>query len=555
VNTIHSLAIGKFKEAHMAGFFSRKAKTEVADTRLDELAAKAERGTAVEAALDRSFAVIEFALDGTVLGANANFLAALGYTLDEIRGRHHSMFVEAKERETPAYRAFWEKLRRGEFDAGQYRRIAKDGADVWIQASYNPILDAAGKPVRVMKVATDITADKLRNAGFEGQIEAINKVQAVIEFTLDGTVVQANQNFLATLGYRMDEIAGRHHSMFLPAGEADTPAYRAFWEKLRRGEYEAGQFRRMGKGGKEVWIQASYNPILDASGKPVKVVKFATDITEQVMLARGMRSVAETVASAAAQVRSSSQLIASTAEETTRQAMVVSAAASQASGSVQAVAAAGEEMTSSIEEIARQVVESAAVSNSGVNEAEATSAAVRELEQTAHKIGDVVRLISDIASQTNLLALNATIEAARAGEAGKGFAVVASEVKALANQTGKATDEIAGQIASMQQATASAVAAIASIARTIVRTAEIANMISAAVEEQSATTQEIARSASQAATGTNEVAHNITGVNDAAQHTGRAATEMVEAADSLNQQADRMRADVAEYLKKLGVAA
>jgi methyl-accepting chemotaxis protein len=538
----------------MVSLFSRKLNSDAVDNRIHELEAKAERGAAVEAALDRSFAVIEFALDGTVIGANANFLAALGYTLDEIRGRHHSMFVDAAERETSAYRAFWEKLRRGEFDAGQYRRVAKSGADVWIQASYNPILDGAGKPVRVMKVATDITAEKLRNAGFEGQLEAINKVQAVIEFKLDGTVVHANPNFLATLGYRMDEIAGRHHSMFLAAGEADTAAYRAFWEKLRRGEFEAGQFRRVGKGGREVWIQASYNPILDAAGRPVKVVKFATDITEQVMLARGMRSVAETVASAAAQVRSSSQLIASTAEETTRQAMVVSAAASQASGSVQAVAAAGEEMTSSIEEIARQVVESASVSNSGVSEAEATSAAVRELEQTAHKIGDVVRLISDIASQTNLLALNATIEAARAGEAGKGFAVVASEVKALANQTGKATDEIAGQIASMQQATSSAVTAIASIARTIVRTAEIANVISAAVEEQSATTQEIARSASQAASGTNEVAHNITGVNEAASHTGRAASEMVEAADSLSQQADRMRADVAEYLKKLGVA-
>lgn len=512
-----------------------------------------QRENALETALNRSLAVIEFDLSGNILTANENFLAVMGYRLEEIQGRHHSIFVAPGEQNTPAYIAFWAKLRRGEYDSGQYKRLAKGGREIWIQATYNPILDARGNPERVVKFATDITAEKQRTANADGQLAAINKSQAVIEFTLDGEILTANENFLNAMGYRLPEVQGRHHSIFVPGDEAKAPAYRAFWDKLRRGEYDTGRYRRIGKGGREVWIQASYNPILDPDGRPYKVVKFATDITDQVALALKMREAAEMVAQSAADMRMTSQAIAATAEETTRQAMAVTAAASEASGNVQTVAAAGEEMTSSIQEISRQVVESAAISNRAVAEADVTSTAMTELKQMAMKIGDVVKLISDIASQTNLLALNATIEAARSGEAGKGFAVVASEVKTLANQTAKATEDIAAQISAMQQAANTSMTAITGITATINKTSEITNLISAAVEEQSATTQEIARSAAQAATGTHEVARNIDGVNSAAQDTGNASARMLGAANDLAHQAETMKGDLVNYLRRLGV--
>jgi methyl-accepting chemotaxis protein len=234
------------------------------------------------AAINRVQAVIEFALDSTILHANPNFLSAVGYTLDEVRGRKHAMFVAPEERDSAAYHGFWEALRRGEPQAAEFRRIGKDGGEVWIQASYNPVLDAAGRPCKVVKFATDITAAKQRAADHEGQMVAINRVQAVIEFALDSTILHANPNFLSALGYTLDEVRGHRHAMFVPPEERDAPDYRKFWEALRWGEFQAGEFRRIGKDGREVWIQASYNPVLDPAGRPVKVVKFATDVTEEV---------------------------------------------------------------------------------------------------------------------------------------------------------------------------------------------------------------------------------------------------------------------------------
>jgi methyl-accepting chemotaxis protein len=232
-------------------------------------------------ALDRSQGIIEFALDGTVLSANENFLKVLGYSLEEVVGKHHRIFCTPEDVASPAYAAFWQKLNRGEFDAGLYHRVRKGGGDAWIQATYNPILDRQGRPVAVIKVATDVTAERERAAEVDAKLKAIDRVQGVIEFSLDGKVLWANENFLKVLGYTLDEIRGQHHRMFVDPAFVSSPEYAAFWQKLNRGEYEAAVFKRIGKGGRQVWIQASYNPVLDASGKPVKVVKFATDITEQ----------------------------------------------------------------------------------------------------------------------------------------------------------------------------------------------------------------------------------------------------------------------------------
>ncbi|HEU4458779.1 MAG TPA: PAS domain S-box protein [Methylibium sp.] len=231
-------------------------------------------------AIDRAQAVIEFDLEGRVLMANENFLKTLGYTVDEVRGKHHRLFVEPGYAASEAYREFWQKLSRGEFDAGEYKRVGKDGREVWIQATYNPIFDLEGRPLKVVKFATDVSASKLRNAEFQGKVQALERAQAVIEFDLKGNVVHANQNFLDAMGYHLEEIRGKHHRMFCDKVFAQSDTYANFWEKLGRGEFESGEYKRLGKGGKEVWIQATYNPIFDMEGRPMKIVKFATDVTE-----------------------------------------------------------------------------------------------------------------------------------------------------------------------------------------------------------------------------------------------------------------------------------
>ncbi|WEK57165.1 MAG: PAS domain-containing methyl-accepting chemotaxis protein [Candidatus Brevundimonas phytovorans] len=402
------------------------------------------------------------------------------------------------------------------------------------------VLDAGGDYVGNVLEWNDVT--ELRKHA--GMLEALSKAQAVIEFNLDGTIQSANGNFLSTTGYRLEEIVGRHHSMFVDPAEVQSGAYRAFWEKLGRGEYDAGQYRRVGKDGREVWLQASYNPILDARGTPLKVVKFATDISAQKQVAARVTEISGIVASAASQMRATAESMAGTAEETTRQAGAVTAAAEVTSVNVQTVSSAGEELTASISEIARQVAESSSISQHAVTEADRTSEAIRTLADAAQKIGNVVTLINDIAGQTKLLALNATIEAARAGEAGKGFAVVASEVKSLSDQTARATHEISSQVAAMQSATQTSVGAIGSITDTIRKVADIASAIAGAVEEQSAATREIAANVTQVAEGTRQVSTSIAGVNAAAVQTSDASSELLNASGELARQAEALTAEM-----------
>ena len=249
------------------------------------------------AALNKSLAIIEFKVDGTILTANTNFCAAMGYELSEIQGKHHSIFVDSEYARSPEYREFWAKLGRGEFEAAEYRRVGKGGKDVWIQASYNPVVSSSGRVLKVVKVATDMTDVKLRTAESAGKLDAISRVQAVIEFAVDGKILAANENFLKTLGYRLEEIQGQHHRMFAEPSYAQSAEYQLFWRKGNGVVFVSGEFKRLGKGGKEVWISASYNPIFDLNNRVVKVVKFATDITGRVnavdQIARGLNKLAQ----------------------------------------------------------------------------------------------------------------------------------------------------------------------------------------------------------------------------------------------------------------------
>ncbi|MGM4921060.1 PAS domain-containing protein [Tardiphaga sp. 813_E8_N1_3] len=412
------------------------------------------------AAIGRSQAVIEFRLDGTIVTANDLFLNVMGYNLAEIEGKHHSMFVDPATRDGAAYREFWASLNRGEYQAAEYKRIGKNGKEVWILATYNPILDETGRPIKVVKFASDVTEQKLRTANFSGQIEAIGKSQAVIEFNMDGIVLSANENFLGVLGYALSEIQGKHHSMFVVPSERDGADYREFWAALKRGNYQAAEYQRIGKGGKQVWIQASYNPILDLNGKPYKVVKYAADTTAQV--------------------------IARMKSERVRAMM-------------ESVAAGAEELNTSVREISEAMMKSKTTAMSAVGKVELADDQAQRLSSAAQAMSGIVELIGNITGQINLLALNATIESARAGEAGRGFAVVASEVKNLANQAKQATDKIASEIGSLNGISGDVVDALNAIKQEIQNVSEYVTATAAAVEEQSTVTNEMSSSMQRAA--------------------------------------------------------
>ncbi len=537
------------------------------------------------AAIGKSQGVIEFNMDGTVISANPNFLLVIGYSLEEVKGKHHRMFVDAQEANSSEYRAFWEKLNRGEYDAGEYRRIGRNGREIWLQASYNPIMDANGRPYKVVKFASDITAQKMKNADYEGQIAAIGKSQGVIEFNMDGTVISANPNFLSVIGYSLEEVKGKHHRMFVDAREANSSEYRAFWEKLNRGEYDAGEYKRITKSGNEVWIQASYNPILDPNGRPYKVVKYAADITAQKkyqleveavlketrrvmeLIAKGdltqtmegrftgeFAVLRDAVIGTIDNLREIIGKITEAVDLITNAAGEIAAGNSNLSQRTEEQASSLEETASSMEELSSTVKQNAenakqanqmavAASSIAVKGGEVVGEVVNTMSginEASRKIVDIISVIDGIAFQTNILALNAAVEAARAGEQGRGFAVVASEVRNLAQRSAAAAKEI-------KQLISDSVSRVEGGTRLVEEAGKTMGEIVSSVKRVTDIMAEISAASIEQSAGIEQINGAVTQMDEVTQQNAALVEEAAAAAESLQEQADNLSQSVSVF--------
>ncbi|MCC9620537.1 PAS domain-containing methyl-accepting chemotaxis protein [Thalassospira sp. MA62] len=456
-------------------------------------------------ALEQSVAVIEFDLKGNVLRANDNFLSVMGYELSEIVGRHHAMFVPDEIRNNPDYEAFWDELRAGSFKSAAFPRITKNGQRVWIEATYNPVRDGSGRVVKIVKFASDITKRQERLADCEGKIAAISRSQAVIEFDLKGQILDANDNFLKTMGYELSEVVGKHHSMFVDPDYAQSDEYAEFWRDLGKGKFFARQFRRFDKAGNEVWIEASYNPIFDPNGVPFKVVKYATNITAQIKLMNDLKVI----------IDNNFGEIDQSLGELEQRSNVASTSCEETSASVQSVASGAEQLAASISEISRSMAEARSSTDEVFEKSRLAGQSTEKMNEVVSSMSSIIDVIQGIANQINLLALNATIESARAGEAGKGFAVVATEVKNLANQVAKATEQITSDIEGVQNIAGEVTHVLGSISSEVETVLDNVSTITSAVEEQSAVTRQVSRNMHDMANSVERFGSTVNFIRDA----------------------------------------
>ncbi|KAB6715777.1 MULTISPECIES: PAS domain-containing methyl-accepting chemotaxis protein [Roseobacteraceae] len=530
-----------------------------------------------EDAIKRSMAVIEFDLQGNILIANDHFLSATGYSMEELKGQHHSIFMPKDEVNTQAYRDFWTRLGQGASEKGPVKRIAKDGSVVWLESTYETLIDPEGRPFKVVKYAFDITTAKNMEADARGQIDAIQKVQAVIEFNPDGTIRRANDNFCHVMGYDESEIIGKHHRLFIDPAYAASSDYAQFWARLRSGEALSDEYARLGKNGQRITIKASYNPIRNAAGQVVKVVKFAVDTTIYRRTAETLMAGLDALAHGNLAVQLDADLgefddirknfnialsklnhtIGSVADSTQiikAESDAIGHATDDLARRTEAQAATLEESASALDELVASVTgvaNTAGTVQSQSKEAQGYTVqagdvvdravnAMDEIENSSKQVASITSVIDDIAFQTNLLALNAGVEAARAGDAGRGFAVVASEVRALAQRSSDAAREIATLIDTSNRQVANGVDLVREAGAALGRIREAVEKINHGIEQ-------VATSTTEQATGLGELSSAINQLDQTTQQNAAMSEETNAATVSLQNNIAAMEQDVSFF--------